>query len=141
MIENKQIIVSSEEKSIVVDLNNFLLADKDSTGKAKIENVALLRKYLKDRGYNKIFCISSSSFWKRVNKKRKYDQLVKKKVILKAPALVDMDWFILLTAQQLNCDILSNDKFREYWDEFGGEWIQNKRKTFMFIEGIIIVKL
>jgi len=141
MIENRQITVSPEEKSIVVDLNNFLLADKDLSGKAKIENIDLLYEYLKAHGYDNIIFISSSSLWKRVNKKGRYDQLVRNRTILKAPALVDMDWYVLSIAQQLNCDILSNDKFKKYWDDFGREWIQSKRKTFMFIEGKVIIKL
>ncbi|MFX1503946.1 MAG: hypothetical protein ACFFDH_23490 [Promethearchaeota archaeon] len=140
MIVNEQLTCSPVGKGIVTDLNNFLLADLNLSRKGKIENIEFLSGTLKDHGYSKMIHISSSSLWKRINNKKIFDRLVKKKEIWKAPALVDTDWYILTIAQQFDYDILSNDKFREYWDEFGRDWIEYKRKTFMFIEDKIIIK-
>ena len=140
MIENKQILPNPNEKGIAGDLDNFLCADKNSKGKCKIENIELLEVALRELGYNKIILIVSSYFFKRVDNKNIYEKLVSERRIIKAPALEDTDWYVLQLAMTLDYDILSNDKFRDYWDEFGEDWIKEKRKTFMLFEGKLIIK-
>ena len=141
MIENKQILPRSYEKGIAGDLDNFLCADRNSKGKCKIENIELLEVTLRELGYDKIILIVSSYFFKRVDNKNIYEKLVSERRIIKAPALVDTDWYVLQLAKTLDCDILSNDKFRDYWDEFRKEWVKEKRKTFMLFEGKLIIKM
>ncbi len=141
MLENMQIKPLIFEKSIIVDLNNFLYEDKDSNGKVKIENVKILEDTLRGKGYTKIILVVSSYFIKKVNKPKIYEKLVKSKKILQAPALNDPDWFILELARTRNEDILSNDKFKNYWGEFGERWVREKRKPFMVFEGKIIIKV
>ncbi len=141
MIENKQILQSPNEKGIVCDLDNLLYAERDSKGMCRIENVEILESTLKEIGYNKILLIVSSYFYKKVNNRRIYEKLVREKRIIKAPALEDTDWYVIQMAKTLDFDILSNDKFRDYWNEFGGEWIRAKRKTFILFEGKIFIKL
>lgn len=140
MLENIQINSSILEKSIIVDLNNLLYDDKDSNGKVKIENVKILESILREKGYIKIILVVSSYFIKKVNKPKIFEKLVKNKKILKAPALNDPDWFILELSRTNNADILSNDKFKNYWEEFGENWIREKRKPFMVYDGKIIIK-
>lgn len=141
MIEDKQILPSPNEKGIVGDLDNFLCADRDAKGKCRIENIDLLELTLREFGYNKITLIVSSYFIKRVDNKRIYESMVREGRIKKAPALVDTDWFVLRFAKTSDYDILSNDKFRDYWDEFGEAWVKKKRKPFMLCEGKLIIKM
>jgi len=141
MIENKQIIPVLNGNPVVVDLDNFLYADKNAKGKCRIENIELLEATLRKLGYNKIILIVSSYFIKKVDNKRIYERMVKERRINKAPALVDTDWYVIQLAKILDCDILSNDKYRDYWDEFGKEWIKKKRKTFMIFERKLIIKM
>ena len=140
MIENKQILPNPNEKGITGDLDNFLCADKNSKGKCKIENIELLEVTLRELGYNKIVLIVSSYFFKRVDNPLKYEKLGREKRIIKAPALEDTDWYVLQLARELDYDIFSNDKFKDYWDEFGEGWIKEKRKTFMLFNGKLIIK-
>ena len=77
----------------------------------------------------------------RINNKKALEKLIQNKEVFLSPALEDNDWFILKTAHMWNYDIMTNDKYKEYWPEFGKEWILNKRKTFMFINGEIIGKI
>jgi len=141
MIKNKQFISVPKEKSIVVDLDCFLCTDRDLNRKCRIENTELLEETLRAHGYNKLFLVISSYFIKRVNNKKLYEKMVQERKIHKAPALVDTDWYVLQLAKKLDCDVLSNDKFRDYWDEFGRDWVEKKRKTFMLIEGKLIIKM
>lgn len=141
MIEKKIIAQQIPDTGIVSDLNNYLFEDKDSDGKVKIENIELLEKTLTEVGYNKQILIGSSWLIKKVNKPKMYDRLVIERRICKAPALTDADWYILKLAKIYNYDILSNDKFKDYWEEFGKDWIMEKRKTFMLLEGKLIIKL
>lgn len=141
MIENKTINNEILELGIISDLNNLLYDDKDSDGKVKIENIKLLEETLRKEGYQKIILVASSSLKKHVNKPEIYEKMVKKGRICKAPALVDTDWYILKLAKLYDYDILSNDKFKDYWEDFGKEWIIEKRKTFMLFESQLIIKL
>ena len=141
MIEKKIIAQQIPDTGIVSDLNNYLYEDKDSDGKVKIENIELLEDTLQEVGYSKKILIGSSSLITKVNKPKIYDQLVIERRICKAPALTDTDWYILKLAKIYNYDILSNDKFKDYWEEFGKDWIMEKRKTFMLLEGKLIIKL
>jgi len=141
MIENKQINPIYVEKSIIVDLNNVLLDDKDAEGKAKLQNIDLINEVLRSHGYTKIILITSSKFIERVNNRNTYKKMVKERKIHVAPALDDNDWYILELAKDLDCDVLSNDKYNDYWVEFGEDWVKKKRKTFMLIEGKLIIKM
>ncbi len=140
VIENKQINILEVKKSIAVDLPNYLFENKDSSGKAKMEYIDLLYEVLRNHDYDKIFLISSSSFINKVDEPEVYDKMVEMKKILRAPALVDNDWYVLAVAKELNCDILTNDKYKQYWGEFGKKWINKRRKTFMFVDGKLIIK-
>lgn len=141
MIENEQMLISVLEKAITCDLNNYLYDDKDSKGKLKIENVDILDEALRKLGYTKIILIASSTLRKKIDKPKKYEEMIKQKRIIQAPALIDNDWYILELAKKLDTVILSNDKFKDYWDEFGEDWIRQRRKTFIFFEGRVFIKI
>lgn len=141
MITKEKIIVPKMNKKIIVDLNNFLFEDPDAKGKAKMVYVEKLETDLTNLGYNNVIFIAGLKLRKGNNDKKKYENLIKEKKIFQTPAMVDSDWYIISFAKKNNCDILTNDKYKKYWNEFGKEWILDKRKTFMLVDKQISIKI
>ena len=69
-----------------------------------------------------------------------YEELISNKKVNEAPAMKAADKFFLKCAKIYKCKFLTNDKCKDYWDEFGKEWILENRITFMFIEGTLIIE-
>ena len=126
---------------IIVDLNNFLFEEPKTNGKAKMMYVEKLEVNLTNLGYNNVIFIAGPKLRDSNDAKKKYEKLIKEKKIYQSPAWVDSDWYILSFAKMNDCDILTNDKYKEYWDEFGKEWIMEKRKTFMLVDEQISIKI
>ena len=140
MITKEKVIVPKMNKKIIVDLNNFLFEDPNTIGKAKMIYVEKLEVYLTNLGYNNVIFIAGPKLRFFNDDNKKYEKLIKEKKIYQSPAMVDSDWYILSFAKKNNCDILTNDKYKEYWNEFGKEWIMEKRKTFMLVDEQISIK-
>lgn len=140
MITKEKVIVPNLNKKIIVDLNNFLFEDPNTNRKAKMMYVEKLEVNLTNLGYNNIIFIAGPKLRYDNDDNKKYEKLIKEKKIYQSPAMVDSDWYILSLAKKNNCDILTNDKYKEYWNEFGKEWIMEKRKTFMLVAEQIIIK-
>lgn len=141
MVVESNSLNSEHMNPLIVDLNNFILEDKDLDNRGKVKNIEKLVSNLKKSGYNEIILIASSKLKYRIDNKKEYKKMVKKYDIKESPAMVDTDWFILDLAKKLDCDILTNDRFKEYWDEFGRKWIMNIRRTFMIVNELISIKL
>ena len=125
---------------IVIDLNNALLNDKDEEGRAKIQNINQLESKLKSIGYQTVVNISGPSLRRKINSEEDYDKLISEGIIHQAPANSDTDWYILELARINGYDILSNDCFKLYRNEFGKTWIKKHRKEFMLINGQLIIQ-
>ena len=124
---------------IVIDLNNALLQDKDEEGSAKIRNIYQLEIKLKSLGYQSIINIAGPSLRRRIDSEEDYEKLISEGIIHQAPANSDTDWYILEFAKINGYDILSNDFFKQYRNEFGKTWIKKHRKSFMLINGQLII--
>ena len=125
---------------IVIDLNNALLQDIDEKGKAKIQNIIQLEFKLKSAGYQTIVNIAGPSLRRKIDSEEDYEKLILEGIIHQAPANSDTDWYILELAKINGYDILSNDFFKPYRNEFGKTWIKKHRKEFMLIKGQLIFK-
>ncbi|MFX0140757.1 MAG: hypothetical protein ACFFDN_44375, partial [Candidatus Hodarchaeota archaeon] len=56
---------------------------------------------------------------------------------VESPAGTQADTFILQFAWKNNAYIISNDRFLDFYDKYGKEWIKQKKITFSFIAGAI----
>ncbi|KKK98428.1 hypothetical protein LCGC14_2642840, partial [marine sediment metagenome] len=65
---------------------------------------------------------------------------IKEKIIYQAPAGRKADPFFLKIAKAFKSKFLTNDLCKEYYEEYGKEWIIENRKTFMFIDGKLILE-
>ena len=141
MIEDEILEFSPKDNGIIIDLDNVLLEDRNNKNKAKFCNIKKIKSKLEENKYGHLIFIASANLRHRINNVKSFESLIKSKEIFLSPALEDNDWFILKYAQRWDYDILSNDKFKEYWSKFGEDWVKSKRKPFMFINGELIIKI
>jgi hypothetical protein len=128
------------KNGIVIDLNNVLLQDKDPEGRAKIQNIKPLEIKLKSLGYQTVINISGPGLRRKIDSEEGYEKLISEGIIHQAPANSDTDWYILEFAKTNGYDIISNDCFKQYRDEFGKSWIEEHRKALMLIKGQLIIQ-
>jgi len=65
--------------------------------------------------------------------------MVVDKIVREAPAGRTADIFILKQARNKDCKFLTNDLYRDYYDNFDKDWILSHRLTCMFEDGEIII--
>ena len=80
-----------------------------------------------------IYCICDPNLQFIIDDKKGFHKLTKNGTIFIAPKIADE--FILLLAQKFEfCFIISNDKFREYFDQLPNiEWLRQRKVSFMII--------
>ena len=127
-----------EGKRIYVDIANLLYSDKDSQGKLKVENIGPIYETLKLYDYKPIF-IADAAILHKINNVEEYETLIQKGIVRVAPAGRTADVFILKMAQKNNCMFLTNDLFRDHYEEFDKDWIKENRITYMFEDGELIL--
>ncbi len=129
---------SQTNNKLVVDLTNILYEDLDKNEKLKAHNILSIRDTLLSKGYNPFLIVDASTIHK-IDDEEHYKMLGSNDIIYQAPARRTADKFVLKCAKNWNCKFLTNDQFKEYWDEFGKDWVLKNRVTCMFIEGELIL--
>ncbi|MEE9377878.1 MAG: hypothetical protein V3V33_07560 [Candidatus Lokiarchaeia archaeon] len=122
----------------LVDITNILNMDKDENNNIKVNNIPKVSDAVVSKGYTPKM-IADASMRHRVDDDI-YAEMIEDKIIIQAPAAVKADEYILEVARVENCKFLTNDRFEEYWDEFGKDWIFNHRLTCLFFNGKFIIR-
>ena len=126
-------------EKLPVDLSNILFEDININGKLKVENIRVVNNTLLDENYDP-FLIIDAYLRHLMNDEQEYEELIKEKIIYQAPAGRKADPFFLKIAKAFKSKFLTNDLCKEYYEEYGRDWIIENRKTFMFIEGKLILE-
>ena len=125
-----------KEFPVYIDVNNVCYFRMNQFEKPVLADILALIDYLiRKIGFSKdnIHCICDPSLKYYIDKPVEFRALLKEGVILEAPKVADE--MILGFALKHNfCFIISNDKFREYIEQFPNrKWIEDRRVSFMFI--------
>ncbi len=126
-------------QKISVDLANILFENRDEDGKLKVKNIRIVYNTLLEANYEPFLIIDASSRY-LMNDEQDYEELIKEKIVHQAPAGRKADPFYLKLAKAFKSKFLTNDLCKEYYEEYGKEWIIENRKTFMFIDGELILE-
>ena len=126
-------------EKLSVDLANILFEDKDENGKLKEDNIRIVYNTLLKDNYDP-FLIIDASLRHLMNDEQEYEEFIKEKLVYQAPAGRKADIFFLKIAKAFKCKFLTNDQCKEYYEEYGKEWIIENRITFMFIDRELILE-
>ena len=125
---------------LVVDVTNIINLDKDEGGTLKVEHILKVADAVKSLGYVPIMIADANMKYYPLDDLELYERLIQQGVITQAPAGRKADEYVLKVAQNENCKFLANDMYKDYWDEFGKEWIFKYRLACMFVNGKFIIR-
>ncbi len=131
--------VQRSNKMIVVDITNVLNLDKDENQTLKVENIIKVHRSVFSLGYTPTM-IADASMRYHLDDENLYEELVDSNTIIQAPAGTKADEYVLEIAKAENCKFLTNDKYEEYWDEFGKDWIFKNRLTCIYYNEKFIIR-
>lgn len=103
-----------EPARVIVDGSNVA---HSSEGEVKMHNIVLVVRKLVEEGYEPIV-VADAALRHQIDDKEGYERRVDEGKIRQAPAGTDADYFILSFARELDCFVVSNDRFRDRADGF-----------------------
>jgi hypothetical protein len=121
---------------VVVDGNNiaYHLAP---TGKPRVANLVHARESLVSSGYKPVIVVSAALVHK-IDRPHTLRELIDSSHIIEAPRGKNDDLIIIQTAQKLNADIVSNDRFLEWLNRF--PWVADRLRGYrMTPSGLILI--
>lgn len=126
------------ERAIVVDGSNVAYEEQSSSGKPRMANIVSMRRELVERGFEPTI-IADATLRHEIDDPEQLEALFDDGTIHQAPAGATADTFVLLTAEDLGCRVVSNDTFTPYRDRH--PWIDDRRVPFMIIDGAVHLSL
>ena len=120
-------------RPIVVDGANVAYAEQSGEGQPKVSNLVAVRRALKERGYDPIIIIDASLIHDVDDPEQLEGLLDEDPDLQQAPSETDADYFVLETADRLDAEVISNDGYTRYQDEY--PWIEHRRVPLMIVDG------
>ncbi len=124
----------TDDLLFVIDGANVALSKKNSNKKGLLKSLQILEKKLKSYGITRYKILCDRSLRHRIDEQSSYLRLIDMEKIIETPAGTQADNFILNYAKENDAFVISNDRFKDFYDIFGKEWIKKKRITFTFID-------
>ena len=131
--------IKIEDCNFVIDGANIAMDSKSPEELAKISNLELLKKKLNFMGIKNYIIISDRTLYYKIDNKEAYSNMVQDREIYETPGGIQADYYILQYAKENNAYIISNDMFRDFYEYFGREWINNRRITFKMIKDTLFL--
>lgn len=120
----------------IVDASNVAHYGKVKDGKPILENILNAVKALKELGYEPVL-IADASLRHEIDQKEEFNKLLDEEKVKQVPSGTTADHFILKIAEEEDAKILSNDVFREYYDEFRD--ISSRRIPYSINDGTVSI--
>ena len=121
----------------VIDGSNIAYEERSSDNKPKLSNILILKKKLERAGIDNYKIICDFSIYHCIDEQEQYSQLIKNKEIIEVPSGAKADIFILQYSHNKNAYIISNDRFKEHFDLFDKDWLEERQISFMITDNEI----
>lgn len=131
-----------QNRSIVIDGSNVAHNSKNGVPeKPSIENLQIMVKYLKSKGFTDIMIIADASLRHKLVDIKKLPQLQEQAKYEIAPAGKPADIYLIEYVKAKHCLLLSNDAFNQYklTDPWVAVNINFYRLTFMITDGEVFM--
>lgn len=102
---------------IVIDASNVAYFSKNNNNQPQMSNILAAVRALEE-SEDEFVIIADASLRHEIDDKVKFEELLNNDNVEEVPPGNDADHFILDIAEKENAKVLSNDKFRDYADEF-----------------------
>lgn len=121
---------------VIIDASNLAHYGREKNSKPKLKNILSAVNALERNGHDFVI-IADAPLRHEIDDKKNFNTLLDEEAIEEVPSGTDADHFILNLAEEENAKILSNDLFREFFDEFKD--INSKRLPYSFKNDEIII--
>jgi uncharacterized C2H2 Zn-finger protein len=132
----KKVGKSSKKRLLVIDGNNVAYS-LSPQGRPKAQNLVLAYQSLTSAGHNPVFVISAALVH-NIDKPEALSAFILSANVDKAPQGTNDDLRIIQLSKKLNADIISNDRFLDWIDQY--PWITSRLRRYrMTPAGLILV--
>lgn len=116
----------------MIDGANVAWESQTPDRKPRVSNIVAAKRAVEDLGFVPIIIVDAT-LKHHVDDPNQLEGLFESATILQAPSGAVADYFLLRTAGERDAQIVSNDEFEQYRDEF--PWIKKRRVPYMIVSG------
>ena len=121
---------------VVIDGANVAYEEKSGGGKPKLSNLLKVRRELEERGFETVIVVDASLKYD-IDDQEQLENLIRSQQVRQVPAGTDADYFIIQFADQLDAQIVTNDRYKDYAGQY--PWIAERRLPYMIVKGEVVL--
>ena len=121
---------------VVIDGANVAYEERSAGGKPKLSNLLNVRNELEGRGFEAVIIVDASLNYD-IDDQKQLETLIQSQQVRQVPAGTDADYFIIQLADQFNARVVTNDRYKDYLDDY--PWITDRRLPYMIVKGEVVL--
>jgi predicted nuclease of predicted toxin-antitoxin system len=95
-----------------------------------------VRRELEERGQEAVIIVDASLKYD-IDDQEQLEKLIKSQQVRQVPAGTDADYFIIQFAHELDALIVTNDRYKDYADQY--PWVAERRLPYMIVKGEVVL--
>jgi hypothetical protein len=127
---------ANAKRTVVIDGANVAYEERSTGGKPKLSNLLKVRRELEERGQEAIIIIDASLKYD-IDDAEQLETLIRSQQVRQVPAGTDADYFIIQFAHELDALIVTNDRYRDYAEQY--PWVGERRLPYMIVKGEVVL--
>ncbi|HEX8285370.1 MAG TPA: hypothetical protein VF588_18590 [Pyrinomonadaceae bacterium] len=124
------------KKMVVIDGANVAYEERSAGGKPKFSNLLKVRRELEEKGFEAVILVDASLKYD-IDDQEQLENLIRSQQVRQVPAGTDADFFIIQFSQELDALIVTNDRYKDYADQY--PWVQERRLPYMIVKGEVVL--
>ena len=124
------------KKTVVIDGANVAYEERSAGGKPKFSNLLKVRRELEEKGFEAVILVDASLKYD-IDDQEQLEKLIQSQQVRQVPAGTDADYFIIQFADQLDALIVTNDRYKDYAQQY--PWIPERRLPYMIVKGEVVL--
>ncbi len=127
---------SSGRRMVVIDGANVAYEERSAGGKPKFSNLLRVRRELEEKGFEAVILVDASLKYD-IDDQEQLENLIRSQQVRQVPAGTDADFFIIQFSQELDALIVTNDRYKDYADQY--PWVNERRLPYMIVKGEVVL--
>jgi hypothetical protein len=127
---------ANDKKTVVIDGANVAYEERSAGGKPKLSNLLKVSRELEERGQEAVIIVDASLKYD-IDDQEQLEKLIKSQAVRQVPAGTDADYFIIQFAQELDATIVTNDRYKDYAEQY--PWVSERRLPYMIVKGEVVL--
>ena len=128
--------MAEAKEVVIIDGANVAYEERSAGGKPKLSNLLRVRGELEGRGLEAVIIVDASLKYD-IDDQSQLETLIRSQQVRQVPAGTDADYFIIQFADQFNARVVTNDRYKDYLDQY--PWITDRRLPYMIVEGEVVL--